>query len=62
VFGDPNKGKAIRDFSSSNIYTDCDDSDPICKGIPLPLGTHLTYLSKLDEKTKILDFVKQKVM
>jgi len=61
VFGDPNKGKSIPGIRSDQIYTNCASDDPICMGIPLPLGSHLTYGSNTAELQKIVTFVQSKV-
>jgi Cutinase len=61
VFGDPNKGKAIPGITSDRIYTNCASDDPICKGVPLPIGSHLTYGSNTEEMNKIVTFVKNLV-
>jgi len=61
VFGDPNKGKAIKGISADKIYTNCNDSDPICKGVPVPLGTHLTYGTDTVKLKEVAEWVKGKV-
>jgi hypothetical protein len=43
VFGDPDKGYPIPGIPNGSIFTNCESTDPICRGIPLPLGSHLTY-------------------
>jgi hypothetical protein len=58
VFGDPYKGQPIQGISPSKIFTNCDKDDPICKGTPIPLGSHLTYGSNLGSS---VDFVKSHV-
>jgi len=58
VFGDPDKGKGIRGIPSDKIYTNCASADPICMGIPLPIGAHLQYGSDTTEMGKVVDFVK----
>lgn len=52
VFGDPYKDKAIPGLRTDQISTNCATDDPICKGIPIPLGSHLQYASVL---TKTVD-------
>jgi len=61
VFGDPNKGKPIKGIPSGKIFTNCNDSDPICKGLPIPLGTHLTYGTDTLKLQEVVDFVAQKI-
>jgi len=61
VFGDPNKGQRIPGVSNDKIYTNCAASDPICMGLPIPLGSHLTYGSDTEEINKIVQFVKAHV-
>jgi cutinase len=43
IYGDPDKGQAMKNISPSIVTTICASSDPICKHIPLPVGSHLTY-------------------
>jgi hypothetical protein len=46
IFGDPDKGKKMKGIDPSEVDTMCASSDPICYGLPIPLGAHLTYGSK----------------
>lgn len=55
------KGRPIPGISNDKIYTDCAASDPICMGIPLPMGSHLTYGTDIAEIDKIVKFVKKLV-
>ncbi|KAI5801245.1 cutinase, partial [Geopyxis carbonaria] len=41
-FGDPNKGNPLPG-PHNNVFTIRNIGDLICEGIPLPIGTHLTY-------------------
>ena len=41
VFGDPNKGDRFPGTLNNNVMTICDVADPICYGVPLPVGEHL---------------------
>jgi Cutinase len=59
VFGDPFKGKAIPGINSNQIFTNCAASDPICMGLPIPLGAHLGYGSDTASMNKITEFVKK---
>lgn len=43
LFGDPNKGDRFPGTLNNNVLTICDLLDPICAGVSLPVGTHLTY-------------------
>jgi len=43
IFGDPDKGQKMKNIDPSIVTTICAASDPICKHIPIPLGSHLTY-------------------
>jgi hypothetical protein len=43
IFGDPDAGKKMKGIDPKEVDTMCASSDPICKGLPIPLGTHLTY-------------------
>jgi hypothetical protein len=43
IFGDPDKGRKLKDIGKGAVDTICAASDPICAGIPIPLGSHLTY-------------------
>ncbi|KAI5857056.1 cutinase-domain-containing protein [Tricharina praecox] len=43
VFGDPNRGDRFPGTLNNNVLTICDLADPICYGIPLPIGEHLNY-------------------
>jgi len=61
VFGDPDKGRAIRGISSDKIYTNCASADPICMGIPLPIGAHLQYGTDTAEMAKVVQFVKSHI-
>jgi cutinase len=61
VFGDPDKGRAILGISRDKIYTNCASSDPICMGIPLPIGSHLGYGTDTAELTKCVQFVTKQV-
>jgi len=61
VFGDPNKGRAISGISSDKIYTNCASDDPICNGIPFPIGSHLLYGGESDKLRQIAQFVKSHV-
>jgi hypothetical protein len=61
VFGDPDKGVAIPGISSDKIHTVCAASDPICYGLPIPLGAHLQYGSDTAGLTGAANFVKSKV-
>jgi len=60
VFGDPDKGYPIFGISNSNIFTNCEPSDPICRGIPLPLGSHLTYGTDSTKLNEIVAWIKQR--
>ncbi|KAI5789693.1 cutinase, partial [Peziza echinospora] len=46
VFGDPKKGQAFPGTLNNNVLTVCNFGDLICEGIPLPIGTHLTYFTE----------------
>jgi len=61
VFGDPYKGKAIPGVPNSNIFTNCEASDPICMGIPLPIGSHLQYSSDDTQMKKVVNFIVEHV-
>jgi hypothetical protein len=43
IFGDPDKGKHMKNINGGIVDTVCDEKDLICKGLPVPLGTHLQY-------------------
>lgn len=43
LFGDPNNGDRFPGTLNGNVLTVCDLVDPICYGVALPVGTHLTY-------------------
>jgi len=51
VFGDPNKGQAIKGISNSIILTECFANDNVCNGLPLPVGAHNEYYKRIDEAT-----------
>jgi len=46
IFGDPLKNRPILGISQDKVDTVCASGDPICKGIPLPFGAHLSYSRK----------------
>ncbi|KAI5850745.1 cutinase [Tricharina praecox] len=43
LFGDPYDGDAFPGTLNNNVRTFCNDDDPICDGLPLPIAGHLTY-------------------
>jgi cutinase len=61
VFGDPDKGVAIPGIPSDRIHTVCALTDPICYGIPIPLGAHLEYGFDSSGLLGAANFVKTKV-
>jgi cutinase len=61
VFGDPNKGVPIPGIPSDRIHTVCAVTDPICYGVPIPLGAHLEYGFDSAGLLGAANFVKQRV-
>jgi len=61
VFGDPMKGTAIPGIAKEKVYTNCASDDPICGGLPIPLGSHLTYNAK-DSIAKTVDWTKKNLV
>jgi len=49
IFGDPDKGRKMKNIDKDIVDTVCSKSDPICYGIPIPLGSHLTYSTHANE-------------
>jgi len=43
TFGDPQIGRDISNIEPNRVDVLCQKNDPICKGEPIPLGSHLTY-------------------
>ncbi|KAF8243167.1 cutinase [Wilcoxina mikolae CBS 423.85] len=43
LFGDPYDGDAFPGALNSKVRTWCHNDDPICDGLPFPIGGHLTY-------------------
>jgi len=61
VFGDPNKGQRISGIDPSKVFTNCLSGDPICSGIPIPLGPHLQYGTSTKELRECVNFVKSHI-
>jgi len=43
IYGDPDKDQRMPHIDPSIVTTICAPTDPICRHIPIPLGSHLTY-------------------
>lgn len=48
LFGDPLKGKPIKNYDAKKVLTVCHDGDLICDGKPQVLPAHLTYSKDAD--------------